>query len=81
MTCSVCRGTAQVWDTAKEGLSVDCADGCGRFDLSGPLLAEMKTGVHRFDVEKTRFWLMNERLKSKDVPIIRVGNVMRSFCI
>lgn len=76
MTCLVCSGTAQAWISGKEGLSIECAGGCGRFDLSGPLLAEMKVGEHSFDVDLTRFWLMAERLKSEDVPIIRIGNVL-----
>ena len=73
MKCIICGSTAQTWDVAQGGVSVDCVE-CGRYDISG-MLAAGTTGEHRFCVEMMRRWLAGQREAHPDVvPQIPSGN-------
>lgn len=74
MKCIICGGPAQTWDITLGGIGADCPD-CGRYDVSGSVLAVRTAGGHRFDVEQMRHWLVQQRRVYPDRdPFIQSGN-------
>lgn len=74
MKCMICGSVAQTWDIAQGGKGVDCVD-CGRYDISGSVMAVRAANGYRFDVDQMRLWLIGQRKINPDgVPYIRDGN-------
>ena len=74
MECYICDAEAQESGFADGCKSVECS-GCGRYDVSGSVLAVRTAGGHRFDVEQMRHWLVQQRRVYPDRdPFIQSGN-------
>jgi len=74
MTCLICDSPAQIWDIAQGDTAADCP-GCGRYDISGSVIAVMRIRGFRLDVKQMREWLASQREIYPDaIPFIRDGN-------
>ena len=60
MECYICDAEAQESGFADGCKSVECP-GCGRYDISGSLIAVKRANGYRFDIEQMREWFARQR--------------------
>lgn len=56
MTCLICRGAATSVMSIGDYQDRECKD-CGRYQITGTLLAELVATKRWLDIEQTRLWI------------------------
>lgn len=68
MSCLICRADAESYDPIGDYQERSCGS-CGRYRVSGTLVAEMEAQRQSFDVEATRLWMARNRI-ANPVPVL-----------
>ncbi len=68
MTCLICKGAAETYESGGDWHERNCAE-CGRYRVSRTLVDTMASQKQSFDVERTRTWIAMNKVATAS-PII-----------